>query len=248
MAQQGGNPGYSPTLQAALNQYEGGSGGANALYGQAQNDPFKGVNLSNMTVGQVLDFAKPGGAYMNWVAAHNNGTGSTPMGYGQIVGSTLKSAVKKLGISPDAKFDADTQGKIVNYLAANRVAGKSPEAARAGLRSEWTSLRNVPDTVVDRIADEIRGTATGPAPSFGAGTGGAPAQTAPALGQPVGEGISAAKKQTSASKSKKDAGMESVAQWLAAQGDNLSDPLGLYSEQPAPSTNNVVINGKLGLG
>jgi hypothetical protein len=93
-----------------------------------------GVDLTNMTVQEVLDFQKQRGpgSYAEYSQGVNkqrgqvrdDGTGkiSTPAGKYQIVGATLEDLVKnpEVGVSLDDKFDAATQEKLGSYLIAER--------------------------------------------------------------------------------------------------------------------------------
>ena len=129
-----------------LREHEG-AGDPDTLFGHSQKDgPFSGVRVSNMTVGEAIDFAKPTGPYAKWVASKNNGTVATPMGEGQIVGSTLRRAASAMGLDPSTPFNQDTQRAVIDHLARQRLAAGQtmPEKLRQ-IRSEWVGFRNVPD-------------------------------------------------------------------------------------------------------
>ena len=79
--------------------FAGESGGDyDALYNfQNRKDGiFNDIEVSEMTINQLLDFSEPDGAYGTYVGLNNKGTVSTPMGAYQIVGSTLNEAKKAL--------------------------------------------------------------------------------------------------------------------------------------------------------
>jgi len=102
--------------------FAGESGGDyNALFGY-QNRPggrFEGVQVSEMSIADILDFTNPRGAYGQYVksARPDPEMGvATPVGAYQVVGSTLRDAVKKLGIDPSQKFDKATQDRIGKYI------------------------------------------------------------------------------------------------------------------------------------
>ena len=79
-------------LFGLLEKYEG-AGDYDTLYGHSQNDGgrFAGTKVSTMTLDQLDAFDKDYGA---WVASRNDGTFATPAGFGQIVGTTRRSAAK----------------------------------------------------------------------------------------------------------------------------------------------------------
>lgn len=96
-----------------------------------------GVDLTNMTVQEVLDFQKQRGpgSYAEYsqgvntqrgmTRADGSGVISTPAGKYQIVGATLANLVNnpEVGVSLDDKFDAATQEKLGSYLIMNDLAG-----------------------------------------------------------------------------------------------------------------------------
>jgi hypothetical protein len=102
--------------------FAGESGGDyNALFGY-QNRPggrFEGVQVSEMSIADILDFTNPRGAYGQYVksARPDPEMGvATPVGAYQVVGTTLRDAVKALDIDPSQKFDKATQDRIGKYI------------------------------------------------------------------------------------------------------------------------------------
>ena len=102
--------------------FAGESGGDyNALFGY-QNRPggkFEGVQVSQMSIADILDFTNPSGAYGQFVANTRPDPEmgvATPVGAYQVVGTTLRDAVKALGIDPSQKFDKATQDRIGKYI------------------------------------------------------------------------------------------------------------------------------------
>lgn len=148
-------PSSVPTsLLAAVDNTEG-AGAYDTLYGHAQRKgPLAGTDVSKMSVGEALAFADPSGPYGQQVKSQI-GRVATPMGRYQIVGTTLKNAVAKLGIDPSTPFDANTQDTIATYLAKQRVASADTVDGKiAALRNEWEGLRKVPrDQMVQIISD-----------------------------------------------------------------------------------------------
>lgn len=134
------------------------SGGAadqyDTLFGHRNRQ--NGVRVSEMTIGQAIEFASPSGQYGQSVNAEI-GRVATPMGKFQIVGSTLRDLQKELDLPDDVPFSPAVQEQLGLYLAQKRVFGpKTREAQRAGLRSEWEGFKNVSDAEQDVIIDEIR--------------------------------------------------------------------------------------------
>lgn len=130
-------------------KHEGG-GDPNALFGFSnRGGAFDGVRVSEMTIGDLASFASPSGKYGQWVKS-KVGRIATPMGKHQIVGTTLQSAAREMGLSPDTKFTEGTQDSIADFLARRRLAGaNSPAAKRAALRAEWEGFKGVPDDALD---------------------------------------------------------------------------------------------------
>ena len=91
-----------------------------------------GVDLTDMTVQEVLDFQKQRGpgSYAEYsqgvnkqrgmTRADGSGVISTPAGKYQVVGATLEDLIDKGVVDPNAKFDEGTQEKIGSYLIAER--------------------------------------------------------------------------------------------------------------------------------
>lgn len=104
--------------------FAGESGGDyNALFGFSnRGGPFANVNLTNMTVGDALNFADPNGQYGQWVKG-KVGRVATPMGAYQVVGSTLRDAVKAGIVSPNDKFDQSTQDKVGRWILDTQGTG-----------------------------------------------------------------------------------------------------------------------------
>lgn len=145
-----------------LARYEGG-GNYDTLFGHSQRDggAFAGVRPTQMTIGQVLDFTNPKGQYGNWVKNELAKSGqtpriATPVGAGQIVGTTLRNASQAMGLSKDTLFNAQTQNAMIDYLAGQRLKNaRSLPAARAGLRAEWEGFKSVPDSTLNQAIAQL---------------------------------------------------------------------------------------------
>jgi hypothetical protein len=149
-------PDGEATLDGLLYTHEG-AGNPDTLFGHSQREgsPFSGVRVSEMTIDEASEFSAPSGPYGQWVKGRLAELGqtprvATPMGYGQIVGTTLRNASQEMGLPGDTVFNRKTQGQIINHLASRRLSGAgSPAAKRAALRAEWEGFKNVSDSTLD---------------------------------------------------------------------------------------------------
>lgn len=102
--------------------FPGESGGDyNALFGYANrgSGPFGGVKLTDMTVNQVLDFTNPSGPYAQSVKGQI-GRVATPTGAYQVVGTTLRDAVRGLGLTGNEIYNEGTQDLIGQWIYENQ--------------------------------------------------------------------------------------------------------------------------------
>ena len=136
------------------------------LYGnfETQETPFKGVQVSTMTLGELYDFSKPSGEYGKYVKprlgkqteAYRRGLTSTPMGKYQIVGTTLRDVAKRMGLPPETVFNKKTQDDMFLFLARDAVGrGKSQASKRSNLRGVWEGFKYVDDATLDKVIAEI---------------------------------------------------------------------------------------------
>lgn len=104
------------------NVFPGESGGDyNALFGYANrgSGPFGGIKLTDMTINQVLDFTDPRGPYAQSVKGQI-GRVATPTGAYQVVGRTLRDAVRGLGLTGNEVYDEGTQDRIGQWIYENQ--------------------------------------------------------------------------------------------------------------------------------
>ena len=145
--------------QTALKKFEAET--YDTLYGnfERQETPFKGVQVSTMTLGELYDFSEPSGAYGQYVKprlgksteAYRRGLTSTPMGKYQIVGTTLRNAAKQMGLPDDTVFNKKTQDDIFLFLAQDAVGrGKTVQQKRKNLRAVWEGFKYVDDKTISR--------------------------------------------------------------------------------------------------
>lgn len=142
-------------LFGLLDAKEGG-GNYNTLFGNAQNGGrFDGVDVSKMTLGQLYDFSDPNGEYGQWVKGQV-GRVATPMGRGQIVGTTLRHAAQDMNLPDTTVYSPEIQTSMINHLAHNRIAtSRSPATKRAALRAEWEGFRGVSDGALDQAISQF---------------------------------------------------------------------------------------------
>ena len=111
--------------QHQQNIFAGESGGDyDALFGY-QNRPdgkFSGVKVSDMPIADVIKFTSPSGEYGQYVKGQV-GRVATPVGAYQVVGTTLRDAVKALELDPNQKFDKATQDKIGQHILKTQGTG-----------------------------------------------------------------------------------------------------------------------------
>lgn len=141
-----------------------GAGDPDTLFAHAQKttSPFSGVKVSEMNLGQLEDFASVDGSYGQWTKNKLGELGhkprvATPMGIGQIVGTTLRQSAKELGLPDDTIFDEDTQRTIINHLARKRIDLNDRDATLKGLRNEWEGFKNVDDDTLWQAAHDVMG-------------------------------------------------------------------------------------------
>jgi muramidase (phage lysozyme) len=129
---------------------------------QKKDTPFKDVDVTEMTMDEVLKFVKLNGPFHKYNKnTHNKNT--TAIGKYQFVGATLRDLKKrgvftKLGIKEDTLFDEDTQDKLSAYQAIHRIKDRSDgtfSSARKEMRNEWEGFKKLSDTKLDIIIKEI---------------------------------------------------------------------------------------------
>lgn len=138
-------------LLSLIDRKEGG-GDYDTLFGHSQREGgrFAGTKVSQMTIGELKQFAR-GGEYGSWVKAKNpKGKFATPMGRYQFVGDTLFELTDRLGIPDTAVFDSNLQDFLFSVKANDRLSGKTSQAAkRQAMRNEWDGFNSVSDAELD---------------------------------------------------------------------------------------------------
>jgi hypothetical protein len=156
----GGGSGSSGTVVGSttsqlLDKFEGG-GDYNALldFSNRAGGPFAGINVSEMTIGQLKNFADSD--YADY-SRKQLGYKATPMGRFQFVGSTLASVAERMGLPDDTVFTPEVQNDMFIFHAKEVMAGKSEAGKRAALKSTWEGLRKASDADLNQMIAEIEG-------------------------------------------------------------------------------------------
>lgn len=151
------------TFYDLLKTHEG-AGDPDTLFGHSQRlgGQFGGTKVSEMNLGQLKEFSSPDGDYGQWVKDELGRIGhrprvATPMGIGQIVGSTMRDVQAELGLGDDVMFDEKTQRMMINHLAGKRINLNDKQATLKGLRNEWEGFKHVDDEVLWNAAQNYSG-------------------------------------------------------------------------------------------
>lgn len=137
-------------LQGLIDRTESG-GDYDALLGFSNREgkTFDGVSISNMTIGEAIEFSSSGGAYAEF-SKGVVGRMATPMGRYQIVGKTLKDLVRRMGLPPETPFDQRTQDAMFSVLVQDALKGTSTLAGkRSALRGVWEGFKHASNTELD---------------------------------------------------------------------------------------------------
>jgi len=156
-------PSEADTFKGLIDTHEGG-GDYDTLF-QFSNKgggAFSDVRVSEMTLGEVKDFAsaRGEGSYYQWskenmpkgLIAYKKGLGSTPMGRYQFIGTTLKEVTKEMGLSDDTIFSPEVQDAMFeHYLKKTISRGSTVDEKIAHVRSAWEGFRNVDRATLENL-------------------------------------------------------------------------------------------------
>lgn len=136
------------------------SGGSyDTLLNHQQNDGgiFEGVKITEMTVGEVINFSSAGGEYAEY-SKGAVGRMATPMGRYQIVGATLKRVAKAMGIDHTVPFDQTTQDAMFAFLVGEALNGVNTlKGKRAALRGVWEGFKHASNEELDAAIEHFEG-------------------------------------------------------------------------------------------
>jgi hypothetical protein len=155
-------------LFGLIDKHEGG-GNYSTLFSHSQRDGgrFANVDVSQMTIGELKQFASPSGQYGQWVKGELGRMGhearvATPMGRHQIVGTTLRGAAAQMGLSDDTVFSPQVQDDMANHLARRRLAGvKTMDGKMRAMRAEWEGFKHVDDATLKSAIRDFEGRGLG---------------------------------------------------------------------------------------
>ena len=116
----------------------GGDYGALLGFTNRPGRKFDDVDITSMTINELLDFADGDGPYAAY-SKKKVGRVATPMGRYQIVGKTLRGLKNKLGLTGDEQFTPEMQDKL--FLALLR--GRGYDKYKAGEMTKEEFLANV---------------------------------------------------------------------------------------------------------
>lgn len=154
----------APVFVQAINKVESGTGGYNTLYANADSTEFSDVKVSEMTLDELVTFSRPSNDYGRWVKprlpedseARKKGYTSTPMGKYQIVGTTLKTTMKQMGLDGSEVFTPELQDRMAIHIGKKALKDKTGKAAISALRSTWEGFKKIADEDLLKIAEELR--------------------------------------------------------------------------------------------
>ena len=138
-------------------KYEGG-GAYDTLFGFAnKKGPFVGVDITQMSIGQLKQFSSSSGAYGRWTSS-KLGYLATPMGRYQFVGSTMSKMAQAMGLSDDTLFTPDVQDAMAEFYMAQRLSRESTMDGKVNqLRGAWEGFKHVPREQLIAAIDMFEG-------------------------------------------------------------------------------------------
>lgn len=131
---------------------------------QRAGQKFSGINISNMTLGELKNFTSSNSDYAEY-SRDAVGRMATPLGKYQIVGTTLRRLQKKMGLPDDTVFSAEVQDAMFKELLKGRGYDKYLQGKLTknqfvrNLQGEWEGLvksEKSLQALVD-VLDEVQG-------------------------------------------------------------------------------------------
>jgi len=137
----------------SLIDQEEGAGNYDTLFAHSQKEgkPFEGIKVSQMTIGELLNFAN--NDYGTWSkTATDDGRKATPMGRYQFVGDTLKETAEKMGLPLDTVFSPEVQDQMFAWKARKVLnSGGIPQ-----LKKIWVGLAKIPNDILTSAVEEFK--------------------------------------------------------------------------------------------
>lgn len=153
---------YAPTRPTEIKSFKDaidlteGGGGYDTLFGFSEKDgkPFEGVRISQMTIGEIKNFASTKGEYGQWVKGQV-GRVATPMGRYQFVGTTLKNLAKEMGLSDDTVFSPEVQDQMFEYYLGKRISrGRTMSEKVSQVRGAWEGFKKIPTATLENLISQ----------------------------------------------------------------------------------------------
>ena len=144
-SKESGAAGYNAVNQMGL---DGGHSTGDGFSGDfRQMSQHDGRDLTTMTIGEIMSLQENNSmTNSSWIAAGR----LHAVGRYQIIGSTMRTLVSRLGLPPDTLFDAATQDRMALELVKMRAEAGN---LTSGLRSEWIGLQNMrPERYAELVA------------------------------------------------------------------------------------------------
>lgn len=142
------------TFYDLADRYEGG-GSYDTLLANAEQNIFKGIKPSEMTIGELKSFAEE---KYNEVSKDlkrryklgNPNIPSTPIGRYQFVVTTIGELAEEMGMTDNTPFSPKIQDMMFRYYIKKRLdRSDTMEGKRKELRSAWEGFNKVSDRELD---------------------------------------------------------------------------------------------------
>jgi hypothetical protein len=148
-----------------IDRYES-SGDYRALLGFSNRDKFSNIDITNMTLSEIDNFARTEYASWSkeWKRQNNHGNvnvPSTPMGRYQFVNTTLQAQARRLGLDPETtKFTPEVQDQLFeSYLRTRLARADTMEGKVRQLRNAWEGFTRVPTPRLEAAIRDFEGKA-----------------------------------------------------------------------------------------
>ena len=148
------------TFQQLADAHEG-MGSYDTLYnntGKIKSSPFYGVDITNKTLGDMLQFTGADSEYLKYnIATHGQDT--TAVGRYQFVGKTLRDIVERGKFDLNRKFDSSLQDELFKWymddtLKVNNRTGITIEDKIDAVISRWEGFKNAPRETIRMAIEE----------------------------------------------------------------------------------------------
>ena len=148
------------TFYDLVDKYEGG-GSYDALLANSEKSIFKGIQPSEMTIGELKKFAdeKYNEASMRIKKTYGIGNPnipSTPIGRYQFVITTIGELAEEMGMTDETPFAPKIQDMMFRYYLNKRLSrSDTQEGKRKQLRAAWDGFKKATDAELDTAIRNI---------------------------------------------------------------------------------------------